>query len=108
MSRNNQDVTMIVDFTVVIASDIWWDGDEQISFRGNDGFTFHDADLITEDNGLVTASVQGESEVFWSNTQSVTDDFDDISESFTTQIFFGDHPAEIQSTRLHSVREYGI
>lgn len=108
MSRNNQDVTMVVDFTVAIDSRIWDDGDEEIIFKGNDGFTFFDADFISENDGVVIASVKGESDAVWSTPQRVTDNFDDISESFDTQIFFGSHPAAIMATSLYTVREYGI
>lgn len=108
MNRNDQDVTMVVDFTVAIDSRIWDDGDEEIIFRGSTGFTFYDASLISENDGVVIASVKGESDAVWSTPQRVTDNFDDITESFDTQIFFGSHPAAIMETSLCTVREYGI
>ena len=105
---NDQDVTMVVDFTVEIDSRIWDDGDEEIIFKGSTGFTFYDASLISETNGIVTASVKGESDAVWSTPERVQANFDDISEGFDVAIFFGDHPATIQSSTLYRVREYGI
>ena len=100
---SDQDVTMVVDFTVEIDSRIWDDGDEEIIFKGSTGFTYYDASLISESNGMVTASVKGESHAVWSSSAQVRANFDDISKSFDVSIFFGDHPATIQATSLDGV-----
>jgi hypothetical protein len=108
MRNNNQDVSMVVNFVITIDSIIWDDGDYDIIFKGDSDFTFVDATLISEDNGVVTASVFGESAAVWSTPERVTEYFDEISESFDVQIWFGDYPADIQESSLYNVREYGI
>jgi len=109
MANNNQDVTMVVDFTVVIDRLIWdGDADNDIIFKGNSDFTLYDAEFVSECNGLVTALVKGESAASWSTPERITENFDEISESFDVQIWFGEHPAEIQELSLYNVREYGI
>ena len=96
-------VTILVDFTVEIDSRIWDDGDEEITFNGSTGFGFYDASLISENDDIVTASVKGESHAVWSSSEQVRANFDDISKAFDVSIFFGDHPATIQSTILYGV-----
>ena len=100
---SNQDVSILVDFTVEIDSRIWNDPGEQVIFKGSTRFIFDDASLISETDGIVTASIKGESCAVWSSSDQVRANFDDISKGFNVGIFFGDHPATIKATRLYDV-----
>jgi hypothetical protein len=108
MNANNQNLTYVVNFTVVVPADLWDNVELELSFNLGE-WTFYDADAISETDGIVTASIKLESASFWSNVGRAKAAYDDASESFANpSIAFGDYKAIETKSELYTIREYGI
>lgn len=105
MNANNQNLTYVVNFTVEVPVDLW----ENVELSYNEEYSFYDADAISENNGIVTASIKLETESFWSNVERAKAAYDNASESFANpSIAFGDYKAIETKSELYKIREYGI
>jgi hypothetical protein len=106
MNANNQNLTYVVNFVVVVPADLW----DNIELSFNQGeWSFYDADAISETDGIVTASIKLESASYWSNVERAKAAYDDASESFANpSIAFGDYKAIETKSELYTLREYGI
>ena len=102
---NNQDVTLVIEFIVTVPRDLW---DVELSYNEND-YSFYDADLISEVNDIVTASIVLESSAIWSTPERAAKYFDEYSETMPDAgIKFNEYLAPVTDTNLYKVREYGI
>jgi hypothetical protein len=105
MNANNQDLTFVVDFTVTVPREIW----DNVELSYNEEYSFYDADEISENNGIVTASIKLETESFWSTPDRARAAFDEYSESLPDpRIVFFMYNAPVSNTALYKIREYGI
>jgi hypothetical protein len=106
MNANNQNLTYVVNFVVVVPADLW----DNIELSFNQGeWSFYDADAISETDGIVTASIKLETESFWSTPDRAKASYDNASESFANpSIAFGDYKAIETKSELYTIREYGI
>ena len=103
---NNQDLSIVIDFTVTVPRDLW-DGVE-LSFSNTD-YSLFDADFISEVNDIVTASIKLESSAIWSTPERAAKYFDEYSETMPEpSIKFNDYIAPVTDTKLYKIREYGI
>ena len=103
---NNQDLTLVIDFTVTVPRDLW-DGTE-LSFSNTD-YSLFDADFISEVNDIVTASIKLESSAIWSTPERAAKYFDEYSETMPEpSIKFNDYIAPVTDTKLYKIIEYGI
>jgi hypothetical protein len=102
---NNQDLTLVIEFIVTVPRDLW---DVELSYNENE-YSFYDADLISEIDGIVTASIILESNAIWSTPERAAKYFDEYSETMPEpSIKFNDYIAPVTDTNLCKVREYGI
>lgn len=103
---NNQNVTYVVDFTIVITRDTW--DNLELTFNQCE-YSFYDADLISENDGVVTVSIKLESNAFWSTPERAAKYFDEYSETMPEpSIQFGDNVQFVTDTKLYKIIEYGI
>jgi hypothetical protein len=103
---NNQDLTLVIEFIVTVPRDLW--DNVELSFNENE-YSFYDADLISEIDGIVTASIVLESIAISSTPERAAKYFDEYSETMPEpSIKFNDYIAPVTDTNLYKVREYGI
>lgn len=102
---NNQDLSIVIDFTVTVPRDLW-DGVE-LSFSNTD-YSLFDADFISEENDTVTASIKGEYGVIFSNSDRVNESFNEYGNTTPTNILFGEYIAPITSESIYRIIEHGI
>jgi hypothetical protein len=102
----NQDLSIVIEFIVTVPREIW--DNVELSFSNTD-YSFYDADFISEENDIVTASIKLETESFWSTPDRARTAFDEYSESLPNpRIVFFMYNAPVSNTALHKIREYGI
>lgn len=102
---NNQDLTLVIEFIVTVPRDLW---DVELSYNENE-YSFYDADLISEIDGIVTASIVLESSAIWSTPERAAKYFDEYSETMPDAgIKFNEYLAPVTDTNLYKVREHGI
>lgn len=103
---NNQDLSIVIDFTVTVPRDLW-DGVE-LSFSNTD-YSLFDADFSSEVNDIVTASIKLESSAIWTTPERAAMYFDEYSETMPEpSIKFNDYIAPVTDTKLYKIIEYGI
>lgn len=103
---NNQYLTLVIEFIVTVPRDLW--DNTELSFS-NDDYSFYDADLISEVNDIVTASIVLESSAIWSTPERAAKYFDEYSETMPDAgIKFNEYLAPVTDTNLYKVREHGI
>ena len=106
MSRYNQDLTVVVEFTVTLPREIW-DAETELTFTNSD-YSFYDADFVSETDDIVTAKVMGAFGLVYSNPDQVKESFAEYGNTKETDIMFGDYKVEILKDDLYNIIKEGI